>query len=130
MAPDNGHIEPPLDLHTFRIRYARIMERRDQARVIAKEEGIKEGEADDRYNDELAKALAYYRIKEDMGVTEAEIMAKGSEKVRAAKLERHSAMVLRKHAEEELRELEANRSMLRAESTMSEGIEYVGSGTD
>ena len=129
MAPDNGHIEPPLDLHTFRTRYARIMERRDQARVVAKEEGIKEGEADDRYNDELAKALAYYRIKEDMGVTEAEIMAKGSEKVREAKLERHSAMVLRKHAEEELRELEANRAMLRAEKDMSEGIEFTGGGT-
>lgn len=111
---------PPLDLAEYRTRAARIFHERIEAGKEAEEEGIKEGEAEFRYRKLKAQALNYYRHKEDMGVTEAEVMAEGSEKVAQAKLERHTAWVLRRAAEERLALMERNAANLRAEASMSE----------
>lgn len=112
--------EPPLDLADFRRRAANIFHERVAAAQEAEEEGIKEGEADFRYRKLKAQALNYYRQQKEMGVTEAEIMAEGSEKVVQAKLDRHTAWVLRRAAEERLALMERNAANLRAEAAMSE----------
>lgn len=112
--------EPPLELSDFRRRSASIFHERIAAAKEAEEEGIKEGEAEFRYRKLKAQALNFYRHKEDMGVTEAEVMAEGSDKVAQAKLERHTAWVLRRAAEERLALMERNAANLRAEAAMSE----------
>jgi methylase of polypeptide subunit release factors len=117
----NGPL-PALDLSDFRRRSYEIHQARQEAARDAEEHGIEEGEADFRYRRLKAQALAYYRTKEDMGVTEAEVMAEGSEKVTQAKLERHTAWVLRRAAEDRLQMLERNAASLRVEATMSEGL--------
>lgn len=112
-------LTPPLDLATFRERNQRIIRARESAAKDAEEHGIEEAEADFRYHKLKAQALAYYRTKEDMGVTEAMTMAEGSEKVVQAKLERHTAWVLRRAAEERMAALERNAASLRTEANMS-----------
>ncbi len=118
----NG-IKPPLDLDDFRSRRALIVKERERARVEAEEEGIKEGEAEFRYRKLKAQAMNYFRGKMEMGVGEAEIHAEASEKVAQAKLERHTAHVLRRSAESLVEGLDGNRAMLKRESELSEGIE-------
>jgi hypothetical protein len=117
----NGPL-PGLDLDDFRRRSYEIHQARQEAAREAVEHGIEEGEADFRYRKLKHQAMAYYRHKEDMGVTEAEIMAEGSEKVAQAKLERHTAWVLRRAADERVNMLERNAASLRTEASMSEGL--------
>jgi hypothetical protein len=112
----------PLGIDDYRRRAHQLHEARILAMREAEEEGIKEGDADFRYRKLKAQALAYYRHKEDMGVTEAEVMAEGSEKVAQAKLERHTAWVLRRAAEEHLAAIERNAASLRTEASMSQGL--------
>lgn len=124
----------PVDLPAFQMRShaigqarAKALVQMREAQIEADEERIKEGEADSRYRKLRAQALSYYRIKEDMGVTEAQIMADGSEKVVEAKLEHHMAWSLRRAAEghvesirEEISLLERNAASLRTEANLSE----------
>jgi hypothetical protein len=117
----NGPL-PSLDLSDFRRRSYEIHQARQEAARDAEEHGIEEGEADFRYRKLKAQAMAYFRTKEGMGAKEAEIHAEGSEKVGQAKLERHTAWVLRRAAEERLNMLERNAASLRTEASMSEGL--------
>ncbi len=118
-----GELKPPLDLHDFRIRAERIRVARAEAGKEVTEEGIKEAEAEHMYRKLKAQALSHYRTKEEMGVTEAEIMAEGHERVVDAKRDRNLAQLLRRSAEERCAELDRNASMLNREAQRSRGIE-------
>jgi len=123
---DNGHIEPPLDLHDFRIRRAQIVEARRQAREEAVEAGILADEAEHLYLKKRAIRMAYYHGKENTSWSAAEKLAEGDPEVAEQRLERDNQRLFSKAAWSKWEELKDNRAMLNREAQMSEGIEFTG----
>jgi hypothetical protein len=120
---DKGHIEPPLDLHGFRVRAAQIVQARQEARREYQECAIAGAEAEHEYRKRKAIRMAVHR-NDGKGVTEAEIYAEGD--VAEFRRERDTQQYLAKAAMLRWEELKDNRAMLRRESELSEGIEFTG----
>ena len=73
MSPASSQaIEPPLDLHDFRIRRAKIVEARKLAREKAVECGIAADEAEHLYLKKRAIRMAYLHNKENTSWSAAE----------------------------------------------------------
>jgi hypothetical protein len=111
---------PALDLHDVERRAHRIYTERVKAREEAEECGIAEAEAEHRYLKKRAQALAFYRTKQDMGVTEA--MAHAEADAADHRRERDIQALLKKSAWARVEELEGNRAMLNQMAKMSEGL--------
>jgi hypothetical protein len=117
---NNGGPAPAIDLDDFNRRAFRIYEERIKAREEAEACGIAEAEAEHSYLKKRAQRLSHYRIKEQMGVTEALAMAEGD--AADYRRERDVQQVLKKAAWARVEELEGNRAMLRQAAAMSEGL--------
>ena len=113
-------LRPALDLHDVEARARRIYEERVKAREEAEECGIAEAEAEHLYLKKRSQRLAHYRIKEQMGVTEALAMAEGD--AADHRRERDVQQTLKKSAWARVEELEGNRAMLNQMAKMSEGL--------
>ncbi len=121
-------IEPPLDLHDFRVRREKIVKARRTAREKAVECGIAADEAEHLYLKKRAIRMAYYHNKESTSWSAAEKLAEGDPEVAEQRLERDNQRLFAKSYWSEWEELSDNRAMLNREAQMSEGIEFTGTG--
>jgi hypothetical protein len=113
---------PSLDLDDFRRRAHQIGKARSEAREEAEACEIAEAEADHLYRKQKSVRFVHYRIKEECGVTEAEIRAEGDFAVAEQRRERDVQHAMKKAAERRWHELERNAASLRTEASMSEGL--------